>query len=449
MASSSCSSTGPPHGEFDEEAARLYRSSSSSSTESFEPRPCSGNDKSSADISSSKSISLDEALLIADPSGTAARSVLGVSLLANVCGGMAGAVAPFLMEPLALEGNYDAWSNGLHASSTFIGMWLGSFAASAADVVGPGRLMALSMIGIFGGALLQIASSAIAASVASRIFVGLSLVLTYQTSNTYVAEWAQTDRRGKYIAMLHVAIAVGGLCTTAIATVVLESSGFGYRMLLALNALPALIATGVLLPFSARLESPRWLLVAGGPESVDELVRRLAHRTRTSSRSSRLSRDVSRLPKIALHVEPMEEGRSSRSHSVTGGGIEMEPAARSYGATGGGIEREPAGTGRGKHATERTSPMEPLPKTAQGGTRAASTTATAHGSRPWAASRDRFRQLASMWRLHATGALLSFGLNFGSKGSEIWVGVLVGELGQPQLKRSIYFATISGKIAGK
>ena len=54
-----------------------------------------------------------------------------------------------------------------------------------------------------------------------------------------------------------------------------------------------------------------------------------------------------------------------------------------------------------------------------------------------------------MWRLHATGALLSFGLNFGSKGSEIWVGVLVGELGQPQLKRSIYFATISGKIAGK
>ena len=61
---------------------------------------------------------------------------------------------------------------------------------------------------------------------------------------------------------------------------------------------------------------------------------------------------------------------------------------------------------------------------------------------------DRLRQLSSMWRVHATGAALSFGLNFGSKGCEIWVGEFVAELGQPQLKRSIYFATTSGKIAG-
>ena len=44
---------------------------------------------------------------------------------------------------------------------------------------------------------------------------------------------------------------------------------------------------------------------------------------------------------------------------------------------------------------------------------------------------ERATQLLSQWNLFFTGALLSFSLNFGSKGCEIWVGEYVAELGLP------------------
>lgn len=347
-------------------------------------------------------VSLDEALLIADPEGTHGRAALAAAVLANMCGGMGGAIGPFLMEPLSHAGGYSAWEDGLHASSMFVGMWMGSFASSAADTLGPGKLMTISLVGLVGGALLQVTSPAIIVAVSSRAIVGFSLVLTYQTSNTFVVEWAEIRVRGGYIALLHVAIAVGGLVTTALAIGVLETAQLGYRALLALNALPALVSLWVLAPFVARRESPRWLLVARGASRCQRMLAGLA-----SARGVRTA-----VPEIALHIQADVGGRGSASQPA------QDRRSSSPALTAAGASRTPEAEA-------------PPPQTAT-----------------HLPQRGRLRLLLSMWRLHVTGALLAFALNFGSKGTEIWVGVYVAELGQPQLKRSIYFATIGGKIAG-
>ena len=56
-----------------------------------------------------------------------------------------------------------------------------------------------------------------AAIVFARFVVGLGVVGCYQAGNTYVAESAPATVRGYYMALLHVTIAIGGLCSVALA----------------------------------------------------------------------------------------------------------------------------------------------------------------------------------------------------------------------------------------
>ena len=44
-------------------------------------------------------------------------------------------------------------ATGALASAMFWGMWIGSFASSLADAIGPGRLMLVSLVGLLLGAL--------------------------------------------------------------------------------------------------------------------------------------------------------------------------------------------------------------------------------------------------------------------------------------------------------
>lgn len=53
-----------------------------------------------------------------------------------------------------------------------------------------------------------------------------------------------------------------------------------------------------------------------------------------------------------------------------------------------------------------------------------------------------------MWWLVGFGAILSFSLNFGSKGSEIWVGSFVNDMGLGHLSLVIYLCVQTGKIFG-
>ena len=74
-------------------------------------------------------------------------------LAITLCGGMGGAIMPFLMEPIATEFSYASWERSVLASSQFVGMWIGSIVSGViAGSAGPGRAMMLSLVGLtFGG----------------------------------------------------------------------------------------------------------------------------------------------------------------------------------------------------------------------------------------------------------------------------------------------------------
>ena len=343
-------------------------------TELAEAQPDSNNsendsvDSSTAISATTAPIDLTEALRRADPDGSFGRRVQTVSLACCACGGLAGAMSPFLLEPISSSEQYSLAMTSLLAAAVFIGMWIGSFVGGlAADWVGPGKVMVSSVLGL---TLTGAAPAAVPAlAVPARLLVGLCLCTTYQASNTYVAESVAIKKRSLYLSALHVAIAVGGLLATALAEV--THSALDWRALLLAASAPPLLVSAVSAPVVQRSESPRWLLVNDG-SACRRLLLRIA-------RSSGGAND---LPPLTMNSE--EAGKPSAP----------------------------------KETVALVSP------------------------------RERWRQLVALWRLHAFGSLLSFCLNFASKGPEAWMGVLVEELGLPQLARIVYFCQIGGKIVG-
>lgn len=116
--------------------------------------------------------------------------------------------------------------------------------------------------GCYGaGALLMGGANGLAALLLGRLVYGLGIGFTMHGAPIYIAETAPTQLRGTLISLKE-AFIVGGILLGFLASSVLISDEGGWRVILALGALPALAtAVGVtsLLP-----ESPRHLLQRGG-----------------------------------------------------------------------------------------------------------------------------------------------------------------------------------------
>ena len=351
----------------------------------------------------SGSISVEEALATVDKQGVHARRVLMAANAACYCGGMGGIVSPFIMEPLATEGAYSELAVSALASSVFAGMWVGSFVTGVfADAVGPGRVMMLCLVLV---SLAGVAPALLPAlAIGSRFLVGLGLCGIYQTASTYVAESVVTHRRSIYLSMLHAAIALGGLTSTLLA-VGLQTAGQGWRTLLALNSSPALAVLLLSARFVLRHESPRWLLISGTPGACDQLLRRLAREGSGLAMQGGQGghhgseHGSEQLPPLSLQCDEPQCDEPSASGEIAG------EIAGEMGGAGGRMS--------GFDETENHAEAEPAPASRSAKPRLLSVRRASCG---------RSAELVSYWRLHTLGCMLSFCLNFGSKGSEIWLG---------------------------
>ena len=379
----------------------------------------------STSSSAAEQMPLEEALLIADAGGMHHRRVCLAVLVATLCGGMGGGVAPFLMGPVAGELAMGSWLKGLLASAIFVGMWIGSVLGGiASDACGPGRTMVVALCLIIVGGLAPCGLSWAAAIVFARFVVGLGVVGCYQAGNTYVAESAPATVRGYYMALLHVTIAIGGLCSVALAVALPPQQ---WRLLLLLNALPTVLGLALVAPFVVRHESPRWLLVSGREREC----RALLLRVHAASRRHGLAPSTVQLPaRIALHVEVNGDGEA-RGHSRLG----RRPRCRGDASPGGVAMEQPDGAAAAREVAARTGDSKREQRE------------QAVALRSW---RGRMRQLChgSLWRLHGVGSLVAFALNFGQKGIEIHGVEYMEHLGLHGISRSIYFSTMLGKIAG-
>ncbi|KAL1503243.1 hypothetical protein AB1Y20_011299 [Prymnesium parvum] len=227
------------------------------------------------------SMTIEAALSSADRDGAFHRGVIAAACAAAACGGMAGGASPFLIHPVSAEVGLSAWRQASLASAQFLGMWLGSLGGGvASDALGPGRTMggALLLLAL-GGALPALDGGAAPADAvwplfcAARALVGAQMAVCFQAGNAYAAEACPTRLRTPYLALLHVAIAAGGLAAAALAAV---TPAAAWRRLLLLTSAPALLAAAAVLPYVRAHESPRWLLVAGHEARCRQLLGRIS-----------------------------------------------------------------------------------------------------------------------------------------------------------------------------
>ena len=394
----------------------------------------------STSSSAAEQMPLEEALLIADAGGMHHRRVCLAVLVATLCGGMGGGVAPFLMGPVASSVGMGSWLKGLLASAIFVGMWIGSVLGGiASDVCGPGRTMVLALCLIIVGGLAPCGLSWAAAIVFARFVVGLGVVGCYQAGNTYVAESAPATVRGYYMALLHVTIAVGGLCSVALAVTLTPEQ---WRLLLLLNALPTVAGLALVAPFVVRHESPRWLLVSGRERECRALLQRLHAASSAASRRHGLAASTVQLPaRIALHVEV------SGDNKARGRRLGRRPSCRGDASPDSALELPGGAAAAAREAAAREAAARSVDGKREQRGQGREQREQAVAMRSW---RGRMRQLChgSLWRLHAVGSLVAFALNFGQKGIEIHGVAYMEHLGLHNISRSIYFSSMLGKIAG-
>jgi sugar porter (SP) family MFS transporter len=184
-------------------------------------------------------------------------------------------------------------------------------AAAGAILAGPasdrfGRKVLLIVdAGIYAlGAILSAVAPDAAVLLIARTLIGLAIGADSAIATAYIAEYAPKDRRGSLAMLQQWMITVGILVSYIVALIIFaafpaSAASSGWRLVLGLGAVPALIGLG----FRTQMpESPRWLLRHGRYEDVRKAMAALG------------AGDVSEeeVQRAAQTVERIEGSRSER-----------------------------------------------------------------------------------------------------------------------------------------
>lgn len=169
-------------------------------------------------------------------------------------GSIAGAL-PGITREFGLSAPAAGWVNGVVVLSQLVGALV---AGRLNDRFGRRR----TMIGIAAGYAVVAVLQALAANIVIldvvRVGLGLTIGVSMVTAPLYVAEISPARLRGRFVALYQVAC-VGGIFTTYLVNYFL-SFGDGWRLMLGLAAVPAVLVLGSL---AVLPESPRWLVLTG------------------------------------------------------------------------------------------------------------------------------------------------------------------------------------------
>lgn len=174
-------------------------------------------------------------------------------------GSIAGAL-PGITREFGLSAPAAGWVNGVVVLSQLVGALV---AGRLNDRFGRRR----TMIGIAAGYAVVAVLQALAANIVMldvvRVGLGLTIGVSMVTAPLYVAEISPARLRGRFVALYQVAC-VGGIFTTYLVNYFL-SFGDGWRLMLGLAAVPAVLVLGSL---AVLPESPRWLVLTGQDDAA-------------------------------------------------------------------------------------------------------------------------------------------------------------------------------------
>src|ERR1700728_940924 len=160
---------------------------------------------------------------------------------------------------------------GLLISIGYAGQVIGAVLSGAlAEKYGRVPLMVGNLVLFSVMSLACILAQNYPALLALRFLQGIGLGGEVPIANTYISEFAQSTRRGRFVLLQQLMFPVG-LTTVALVGVFLVPH-WGWQWMFVLGALPALLA----LPMMRVLpESPRWLASRGRGEDADRVLTRI------------------------------------------------------------------------------------------------------------------------------------------------------------------------------
>lgn len=182
-------------------------------------------------------------------------AALGGMLFGYDTGIISGSIL-FIRQEFNLSPLQESWV----VSVTIVGAMLGALLAGPLnDRFGrrPATLLSSSIFMV--GAVLMAFAPELVTLISGRLLVGVAIGVASMTSPMYISEVAPVKQRGTFVSFNVLAI-TGGQCLAYLVALTLSDHEFGWRLMMGLSALPALLQfLGMLI----MPESPRFLLMRG------------------------------------------------------------------------------------------------------------------------------------------------------------------------------------------
>ncbi|MGC8995166.1 MAG: MFS transporter [Thermoplasmata archaeon] len=173
--------------------------------------------------------------------------------------------------------NFSNLFQTLVLGAVILGTIIGTIGAGfLTDLFGRRTIYIYDLLGYIIFGVLQVLTSNPWIIVISRLFMGIAIGADYPVSNSYIAEIAPKEFRGRYLAFANVAFISGSFTSVLISWIIFElypiiPPDLGWRLMLVLGVIPAII---VLIMRYQMPESQRWENVKGkivGTEIAKEM----------------------------------------------------------------------------------------------------------------------------------------------------------------------------------
>ncbi|MGC9166332.1 MAG: MFS transporter [Thermoplasmata archaeon] len=173
--------------------------------------------------------------------------------------------------------NFSKLFQTLVLGAVILGTIIGTISAGfLTDLFGRRTIYIYDLLGYIIFGVLQVLTSNPWIIVISRLFMGIAIGADYPVSNSYIAEIAPKEFRGRYLAFANVSFVSGAFTSVLISWIIFElypiiPPDLGWRLMLVLGVIPAII---VLIMRSQMPESQRWENVKGkiiGSEIAKEM----------------------------------------------------------------------------------------------------------------------------------------------------------------------------------